>query len=85
MSREDFYIECIELNSEREGKNLLVGSGPRKDTVIIDCSSVHLRYAVYWQKQVSIIEICLIEGRKDYTLPFDYFDLSAIAKANKET
>ena len=80
------YEKYIKLNAGREGKNLIAAEGARKNTIVLDSSVIHFRYAYLDNADnfnVHIAEIDSFEGRTKYTIPLEYFNAETIVKANK--
>ena len=83
----ELYEEYIKKNFGREGKNIIAGEGARKNTVVLDSSVIHFRYAYFDNKDKSnvyITEIDSFEGRTTCNMPSEYFNSKTIQKANKD-
>lgn len=80
MSRE----ALVSANIGRDGRNLMIPSGVRKGTVVIDCNKCTLRYALFWKGYICITTIDLINGRSEINLPPSYFSTATIEEADNK-
>lgn len=68
----------IKLNQGREGKKVIVNDYgvERCDSVVMDCNSCGIKVAINCGSYVSIKELCVLEGNKEYHIGSDYFNMS---------
>ena len=73
----------VQSNLGREGRNLLITDGRREGTVVIDCNVCTLKYASFWNGNICITTIDLIDGRSDVHIPLKYFNVGSIDAADE--
>lgn len=80
--RTQFFRKWINLNQNREGKNLIGGEGRRKDTVVMEAHDIFIRYAFFDKGTLTISEICLISGKSYWYINPEFFRMDKITDAN---
>lgn len=68
----------IKLNQDRKDKKMVLNENgeERNDSVVIDCTPYSIKVAINCGSYVSIKELCLLEGNKDYHIESNYFNMS---------
>ena len=67
----------IKLNQGRENKKMILNDDgeERENSVVIDCTPYSVKVAINCGSYVSIKELCVLEGSKDYHINSNYFNM----------